>query len=156
MNMVNRLIKIEKNLLVGLSFFVLFLLTISTVRASLDVDLVVGKPVINPMETQQVTAIANELGLGLIIVIQPSTGESAAPLFSDEEFLECWNLIPQHIKESIQNKIGDKIISFRLVRIGLGGGTQECIFPNDFRGINGDPSTQQIGKVQNSFCLRVL
>ena len=32
-----------------------------------------------------------------------------------------------------------------------GGGTQNCVFPNDFQGINGEPSTQQMGKYKSIF-----
>jgi hypothetical protein len=46
----------------------------------------------------------------------------------------------------ITDNIGNKIVSFKIVSFPAGGGSQNCIFPDDFNGINGEPSTEIVGE----------
>lgn len=54
--------------------------------------------------------------------------------------------LPSNVKTELANKVGGKIVSFKMVSFPLGGGSTTFTFPDDFKGINGEPSTQLMGK----------
>lgn len=62
-----------------------------------------------------------------------------------------WNLLPSNIQTAILNKIGGKIVSFNIVTLDSGGGSENVTFPEDFTGINGAPSTALVGKYKVVF-----
>ena len=123
------------------------LLSSQIVNASLNIDVTVGQPVIHPIESQQITATANQGGIGILLVIQPATGTPWQDYLNSHPLLKAlWNMLPSSIKTEIGNAIGGKIVSFMApVSIGSGGGSNVYDFPADFTGINGEPSTAMGG-----------
>lgn len=121
-------------------------LAVSVVDASLEVNLEVGKPQINQMEDQTITVTSNEKGIGILFAIQPAEGTPWIDFLDDHPILKVvWNSLPSEIKTKITSAIGGKIVSYTTVTIDTGGGSQDLDFPEDFKGINGDPSTELVG-----------
>jgi hypothetical protein len=130
----------------------LILLSSSLAHASLDIDVTVGQPLITPLSNQQITITTNEGGFGILLVLQPATGTPWSDFLHAHPALEAlWNLLPSNVKTDIGDKIGQKIVSFKLVTMNSGGGTKDYSFPTDFDGINGDPSTALSGQYKIIF-----
>jgi hypothetical protein len=58
--------------------------------------------------------------------------------------------LPNDIKTQVQEKIGDKIVSYKLI-VMEEGGSVDVTFPEDFTGINGEPSTALNGEYKVIF-----
>jgi len=108
---------------------------------TLDVNVSCYPEVILPGQTVTLTCTANMDGKGIVFVIQPVKGSSTASSQS-EDMQEDLNKISSDPDGSLW-----KIISYAWVRItNAEGGEQELIFPDDFTGLNGEPSTNILGK----------
>ena len=119
----------------------------STAKASLDVQITVGSAQIYPLQSQTITATTNERGIGVVLVIQPAEGSPFTDfLISHPALLVLWNHLNSDTKTDIIGKIGGKIVSYKLVNAPDQGGDNVLTFPEDFRGIHGDPSTVVPGK----------
>jgi hypothetical protein len=101
-------------------------------------------PQINQLQSQEITATTNEPGKGILLVLQPAEGDPWAGFLAAHPNLEeIWNSLPSDIKTQVQEKIGDKIVSYKLIATEEGS---ECVtFPEDFTGVNGEPSTALVG-----------
>jgi len=118
------------------------MLLCSFASASLTIDVNVAKPNISPYETQQITVSANELGAGVVFVVQPATGPAWQTFLDSNPALKLiWNSLPADIQAQINSAIGNKIVSYALVNWGTNGGSANLNFPADFTGINGAPTT---------------
>jgi hypothetical protein len=115
------------------------LLMASFAYASLNIEVNVAKPVINPSENQQITAITNEGGYGVLFIIQPAAGGSWDAFLNSNPLIKAiYNSLPSDLKTTLQGKI----ISYKFITFDASvGGTKNYDFPNDFSGINGVPST---------------
>lgn len=130
----------------GLVAVLCAVLAVSLVDASLDVSLEVGEPQINQMEDQTITVTANQKGKGMLFVVQPAEGTPWIDFLEDHPVLKAlWDSLPSDIKTKIASAIGDKIVSYATVCVDIGGGSQDLIFPGNFTGINGEPSTSLVG-----------
>jgi hypothetical protein len=119
----------------------------STVSASLDVDVSVGSSELATYMDQTITVSANEMGMGVVIVLQPATGTPWTDFLDSHPVLKTlFYKLPSDIRTEITDNIGNKIVSFKTVSFPAGGGSQNCIFPDDFKGINGKPSTEIVGE----------
>ena len=136
----------SKLMLAALS--ILLIITIPSVAsASLEVNVTVGFSELMPYMDQTITATANERGVGMIIVLQPSEGQPWTDFLDSHPALKSvFNSLPPTIKTQITNEIGQKIVSFNIVSFGTGGGSKTCVFPDEFWGINGAPSTATFGE----------
>jgi hypothetical protein len=144
-----------KKMKISLAFLALSLialLSISSVKATLDISVNVENPVIDQGETQLITATTNEPGVGLLIVLQPALGGPWTDfLMTHPELMTLLASLPPEIQAQLQGLIGDKIVSYKLI-----GPIPEdapiqyplcipAIFPCEFTGINGEPSTELVG-----------
>ena len=128
------------------------MLSLSFANAALDADITIGNAQINHGASQQMTATANKGGMGILIVIQPATGQPWANFLNNHPLVKAlWNSLPNSMKMQINNAIGGKIVSYALVNFGNGGGSKVFSFPADFKGINGVPSTTLMGKYKVLF-----
>jgi hypothetical protein len=129
----------NKNLICFLTLVSLVVfLSVSLVNASLDIGATLTKPVINPFENQQIVATTNTAGYGILFVVQPASGTADRLELTD---LRAFLLsVPEDVQNELSGKIGDKIVSFKLVTL-KSGETQALSFPADFTGVNGQPST---------------
>ena len=113
----------------------------------LDVSIEVKYSELPALTDQSITVTTNERGIGIVLVIQPAEGTPWADFLEDHEILESYfNQLDPEIQTAITDKIGQKIVSFKIVAFGLGGGSEILRFPDDFNGINGEPSTESTGK----------
>lgn len=89
-------------------------------------------------------------GKGKVFVIQPVNGSSMASSES-EDIKDDLNKISSYIGVSLW-----KTISYALVDniTSPEGGEQEFTFPDDFKGLNGEPSTNTLGKYYVFFIFR--
>ena len=119
----------------------------STVSASLNVNVSVGTSELVALMDQTITASANERGIGILIVLQPAEGTPWTDFLDSHPVLKTlFNNLPSDIQTKIANKVGDKSVSFKIVSFPAGGGSENCVFPDDFNGINGEPSTELVGE----------
>ena len=119
----------------------------AAVSASLTVDVDVGFAELMPLMDQTITVTTNEMGMGILFVLQPAEGLPWADFLDDHPGLKpLFNQLPSNIKTEIADKIGQKIVSFKLVSFSAGGGSTTFVFPDDFTGINGEPSTELVGE----------
>ena len=119
----------------------------STVSASLDVDVSVGSSELVTLMDQTITSSANEKGIGILMVLQPAAGTPWIDFLDSHPVLKTlFDKLPSDIQAKITNKVGEKIVSFKIVSFPTGGGSENCIFPDDFNGINGEPSTELVGE----------
>ena len=119
----------------------------SVVSASLNVDVSVGIAELVPLSDQTITATANEWGVGLLIVLQPAEGTSWTDFLDAHPVLKAlFYSLPSDIRTEISYKVGDKIVSFKIISFPVGGGSEDFIFPDEFNGINGEPSTEVTGE----------
>jgi hypothetical protein len=125
----------------------LILMFSSVAFASLDVNVNVENTEIMPFEDQKITVTANERGQGMLLVLQPAEGTPWLDFLDAHPALKLlYNSLPSNVKTELANKVGGKIVSFKMVSFPLGGGSKTFTFPDDFKGINGEPSTQLMGK----------
>ena len=120
---------------------------------ALDVSVSVSYSEIQTYEDQVITATTNKAGIGVLFVIQPAEGEPWLNFLNEHGILKgIWEYrLPDDIKDEIQDKIGNKIVSYKIIEIGNGGGSVDSTFPDEFTGINGDPSTELEGTYQVIF-----
>jgi len=132
------------------------LLSFPLASAALTVNVFVADPNIAPFETQQITAMANEKGAGILIVVQPAIGDPWEDFLNDHMLLKLALMtLPDDIEQQIQNAVGGKIVSYAFVNIGTeGGGAKQYVFPTAFEGINGDPSTGLLGNYKVLFAYK--
>jgi hypothetical protein len=124
------------------------ILSVSCANASLTMNVQVGKSTITPFEPQQIVASANERGAGILIVIQPANGQPWTDFLNSHPALKAaYNVLPSNIKTQITNEIGNSVVSYAIVDDlwVLHGGQQSFTFPDDFEGVNGQPSTGLAG-----------
>jgi hypothetical protein len=121
--------------------FVVALLIGSANASALDVNVSTSPAAIVPYETVTITATTNMNGKGIVFVIQPAAGSSSASsLLIDVQYL--LNKISSDPDASLW-----KIVSYAKVEIlNPEGGKQEFTFPDDFKGLNGEPSTGVPGR----------
>ena len=129
------------------SMLLIIAIPTAAVSAALEVDVDVGTPELIPLTDQTIIATANERGVGILIVLQPATGAPWADFLDAHPALKSiFNQLPTDIQNEIISEIGNKIVSYKIVGFGTGGGSATCVFPDDFTGINGEPSTEAIGE----------
>jgi hypothetical protein len=130
----------------------LILMFTSVAFASLSITVSVENTEIMPLEDQKITVTANEWGLGMVMVVQPAEGTPWIDFLNDHpELKPFYDSLPDNVKTDLANKVGGKIVSFKMVGFPLGGGSKILTFPDDFNGINGDPSTQLMGNYKVIF-----
>jgi len=144
-----------KKMKISLAFVALSLialLSISSAKATLDISVEVANPVIDQGDVQLITATTNEPGIGLLIVLQPAMGGPWTDfLTAHPELMALLAGLPPEIQTQLQGAIGDKIVSYMLI----GPIPEEApipyplsipaIFPLNFTGVNGEPSTYLVG-----------
>ena len=59
--------------------------------------------------------------------------------------------MPSAIKTELADKLGGKIVSYEMISFPSGGGSETLVFPDDFTGINGVPSTGVMGEYEVIF-----
>jgi hypothetical protein len=129
----------------------LVMLSTSFVGATLDISVAVADPQINQGQSQVITATTNEGGKGILLVLQPALGDPwAGFLMTHPALAALWASLPSDIKTQVQEKIGDKIVSYKLIAMEKGDSVI-ATFPEDFKGINGDPSTALQGEYKVIF-----
>ena len=139
-----------KYALVVIPFLILMLSSVT--KASLDVSVSVQYPEIGPFQDQIITATTNERGTGILLVIQPAEGTPWIDFLNDHPAIKSlWDMLPSNIRTAVASKIGGKIVSFDIISTDLGGGSESVTFPEDFTGINGDPSTALVGEYKVVF-----
>jgi hypothetical protein len=117
------------------------LLSVSMVNASLDISVTVKDLQINQGECQVITATTNEGGKGILIVLQPALGDPwTGFLITHPALATLYAELPSDIQTQLMGMIGNKIVSYKLITM-TEGGCQDATFPDDFTGINGEPST---------------
>jgi len=130
----------------------LILMFSSVAYASLEVNVSVGNTDIMPLADQKITATANERGIGVLLVLQPAEGTPWIDVLNAHPALKVlFNSLPNNIKTELVNKVGKQIVSFKIVSFPSGGGSETVTFPDDFKGINGAPSTELMGKYKVIF-----
>jgi len=130
-----------------IAFLSVTLLGLSIANGSLSVSVTVGRPEIYQGESQLLTVKTNEGGMGILLVTQPNEGASCMDFLEDHQSLEeLWNLLPLSTRAEVAGRLGQRIASFIVIRIDTGGGNMTATFPEDFTGINGEPSTETVGE----------
>lgn len=154
----------------------LILLLASTANASLVLSVTVQNPTLNPLQSQTIIAETNERGFGVVFVVQPTQASAPwtdilnsnplppslyglKPLWTSIE-MQLQNqqlqnpLQPDKLAE-IMNAMGGKIISFNLTSTAKTDGWHfSLVFPRDFTGINGVPSTAAPGTYKVIFVFK--
>jgi hypothetical protein len=131
---------------VGIFSLLVLLSASSFVKASLVIDVSVAHAQINQLQSQTITVTANEGGEGTILVVQPGEGMSWTGFLDRHASLKTlWIDLPQEVQTEVLDETWGKILSFKTVTIGPGGGSVVVTFPDDFEGLNGEPSTALIG-----------
>jgi len=108
---------------------------------ALDVSVSANPDLVIPRQEVKITAITNMNGLGIVFVIQPDRGSStasseSADVQTDLDTISSDGHVSLHM-----------IVSYAFVGIAnRNGGSRELTFPNDFRGLNGEPSTKTPGR----------
>ena len=130
------------------AFPLLILIFSSIAYAELTIDVSVEKTEIMPLEDQNITAITNERGIGILLVLQPAEGTPWMDFLDAHLALKAlYNNLPPNIQTDLADAIGGKIVSYKVVSFpSAGGGSETVVFPDDFNGINGIPSTELIGE----------
>ena len=128
------------------------ILSIASVGATLDINVEVANPSLNPGEPQVLTVTTNEPGVGLLIVLQPAMGDAWSDFLTEHPLLAALvTNLPPDIKAELYGKIGNKIVSYKLIgpipeeAFDLTPLSIPVIFPDEFTGVNGEPSTNQPG-----------
>jgi hypothetical protein len=107
----------------------------------INVNVTADPQSISPGQEVDITCWAEMDGKGVVFVVQPDVTSSAA---------QC----PNDLQNSFNQIFSDpdcclwKIISYAIVDeiVDPEGGQQVLVFPRDFTGLNGQPSTNQLGK----------
>lgn len=129
------------------------ILSIASVGATLDINVEVANPTINPGEPQVLTVTTNEPGVGILIVLQPAMGDAWSDYLADHPLLAALiaSLPPDTLAE-LYGLIGNKIVSYKLIGpipeepfMTLPAVAMDVTFPDDFTGVNGEPSTNLPG-----------
>jgi hypothetical protein len=118
------------------------LLTVPLAKAYINVNVSVDPPNISPHQQVDITCWAEMNGKGVVFVVQPSVTSSEAQCIIED--VQCdLNEISSDPDCSLW-----KIISYARVDeiVDPEGGQQVLVFPDDFTGLNGQPSTNQPGK----------
>ena len=128
------------------------ILSIASVGATLDINVEVANPSLNPGEPQVLTVTTNEPGVGLLIVLQPAMGDAWSDFLTEHPLLAALvTNLPPDIKAELYGKIGNKIVSYKLIgpipeeAFDLTPLSIPVIFPDEFTGVNGEPSTNLPG-----------
>ena len=117
------------------------LLSVSMVNASLDISVTVKDLQIDQGECQVITATTNEGGKGILIVLQPALGDPwTGFLITHPALATLYAELPSDIQMQLMGLVGNKVVSYKLITM-TEGGCQDVTFPDDFTGINGEPST---------------
>ena len=131
--------------LLAISFVALLLF--STAQASLSVSVNVEAPEIEQFESQVLKVTTNEGGVGVLLVLQPAEGTPWMDFLEDyRSLMMLWYMLPNHTRTRIADRIGQKIVSFSMIRTEIGGGEVTVTFPENFTGVNGEPSTAILGE----------
>lgn len=134
-------------------FLVLILST--TANAELHISVTVQNAVLSPSQTQTIIADTNERGWGIVFVVQPSNGApwtdfvntSSHPLLYFR-----WTYLQSGIKANVSSEIDGKIVSYKFVDTAhVDGWTFGLVYPTNFTGINGVPSTAAPGEYKVIF-----
>jgi len=130
------------------------LLSTSLVSAqldTLDISIAVRNPSLCKGQSQGIALTTNKAGKGIVFVLQPALGDPWAGFLMAHPILAAiWASVPTEIKTQVQEKIGDKIVSYKLIVMDAGGSI-DVTFPDDFTGINGEPSTALMGTYEVCF-----
>lgn len=137
--------------------FIMFLL-MSTAKASLVISVTIQNPIINPLQTQSITGYTNENGDGFVMVIQPNQGVAWTNFLSSHPTLKSWweTILPADnpaAKTQISSDAGLHIVSYKLVST-MNAHSMSVVFPTDFTGVNGVPSTAAPGLYKVFFVFR--
>jgi len=134
-----------------LAVSLMVLLSTSFASSVLDISVAVADPQISQLQSQVITATSNEGGKGVLLVLQPAIGDPwAGFLIAHPELAALYASLPSDIQTQIQEKIGDKIVSYKLIVMETGGSVP-VTFPDDLTGINGEPSTALTGEYKVIF-----
>ena len=111
-----------------------------------DVDVSLAYEEISAFQDQTITVTSNVAGKGILFVLQPAEGDPWEGLLDDHPGLKAlWDELPSSVQNEIREKIGDKIVSYKILQMETAGSTQVS-FPSDFNEVNGEPSTALKGK----------
>jgi hypothetical protein len=128
------------------------ILSIASVGATLDINVEVASPSINPGEPQVLTVTTNEPGVGLLVVLQPAMGDAWSGFLAEHPLLEALVAsLPPDTQAELYTLIGDKIVSYKLIgpvpeeAFNCTTISMPVIFPDEFTGVNGEPSTNLPG-----------
>jgi hypothetical protein len=123
----------------------LVLLSASFANAALNISVTVKYPQIAQGQSQIITATTNEGGKGILLVLQPAEGDPWAGFLQDHPDLEdLWNSLPSDTQSQVKDAVGNKIVSYKII-VTDQAGSEDVAFPDDFKGINGEPSTALVG-----------
>lgn len=128
------------------------ILSIASVGATLEVNVEVASPTINPGEPQVLTVSTNEPGVGLLIVLQPAMGDAWSGFLADHPLLAAiLESLPPDTQAELYGLVGDRIVSYKLIgpipeeALNCIPITMPVVFPDEFTGVNGEPSTNLPG-----------
>ena len=140
---------------IALVIFLVLMLS-STAKAPLEITVTVQNTAINPGQTQTIGARPNENGEGIVFVVQPADGTPWTSFLNSHPTLKTWwdAILSPSIKTQISDAIGGKIVSYKMVSTMNAPITIGLVFPADFTGINGAPSTAVPGDYKVIFVFK--
>jgi len=121
----------------------------SLVNATPVAQIIVSQPIINPSSNQTLTATVTQRGVGIIFVIQPATSSLSWLEYLNQhpDLKAVWNSLPENIKNQVSDDLNGFIASYKIVNFNdNSGGSSMLSFPQDFTGLNGQPSTSMQGE----------
>ena len=128
------------------------ILSIASVGATLEINVEVANPSINPGEPQVLTVTTNEPGVGLLIVLQPAMGDAWSGFLAEHPLLAALIAsLPPDTQAELYGLVGNRIVSYKLIgpipeeALNCIPITMPVIFPDEFSGVNGEPSTNLPG-----------
>lgn len=128
------------------------ILSIASVGATLEINVEVANPSINPGEPQVLTVTTNEPGVGLLIVLQPAMGDAWSGFLAEHPLLAALIAsLPPDTQAELYGLVGNRIVSYKLIgpipeeALNCIPITMPVIFPDEFTGVNGEPSTNLPG-----------
>ena len=146
-----------KKILYGMALVIFLVLMLSsTVKAPLEITVTVQNATINPGQTQTIGARPNENGEGIVFVVLPTDGTIWTSFLNSHPTLKTWwdAILSPSIKTQISDAIGGKIVSYKMVSTMNAPITIGLVFPADFTGINGAPSTAVPGDYKVLFVFK--
>ena len=98
------------------------------------------------------TVTTNEPGVGLLIVLQPAMGDAWSGFLAEHPLLAALIAsLPPDTQAELYGLVGNRIVSYKLIgpipeeALNCIPITMPVIFPDEFTGVNGEPSTNLPG-----------